>query len=348
MITPRSATLALSCCVAIAATAGELKKDYFGATPPGAWAQYDLTSSDGTKSVSSSERKPDEDGRVVIEEAVKIKAGAGAGTESKTFHTMPKGFNLSRDWLSYGVQTEKMTMQYGSVTMPIDATTLAAIKAGSKDYRGAVTFEAEEKIGDRTCDRYAYAITIGGPAPSKEQGKLWLDATIPFGIVKQTTKTVNADGSAGTSFEVNLIETGRVQLETANAVEAVAPAKVELPSTVGLLDGYNAGRLTLEVSVVAGSGGRQLNIALKNEGQAELTVKVPAGRLDLPGSWPVEKLALSIPAATTVVIPAGETAKPFAATQQPGRGPVDGKFMLSVYENKPLFSGSATMGTVGR
>lgn len=332
---------------ALTVSAGDLKKDYFAATPPGAWAQYDLTSSDGGTSTSSSERKPDQEGRVVVESAVKIKTGAGAGAESKTTHTMPKGFNLARDWLSYGVLTEKMVMQYGSVTMPIDAATLDAIKAGSKDYRGAVAFEAEEKVDGHACDRYAYAINIGGPAPSKETGKLWLDATIPFGIVKQTAKTVNADGSAGTSYEIKLTETGRVQQDAVAATPA-APEAPAAPAVVGLLDGYNAGRVTLEVSAVAGSAGRQLQIALKNDGAAELTVKVPAGKLDLPGSWPVEKLSLSIPAAATLVIPAGETAPAFAATQQAGRGPVEGRFTLSVYEGKPLFSGSATMGTVGR
>src|ERR1039457_6799222 len=117
--------------IALAATtarAGELKKDYFSATKLGAWAEYKVEASDGSKWTSTDERQADDDARVVVEESVKISAGAGAGTESKNIYVLPKGFNLTRDWLSYGKFTEKMTMKFGTTVMPVADATLGAIK----------------------------------------------------------------------------------------------------------------------------------------------------------------------------------------------------------------------------
>ena len=85
---------------------------------------------------------------------VKILAGLGEGAESKNICTMPQNFDLFRDGLNYGKFTEKMVMQFGSMSMPVDETTLEHIRKAGKDYRGAVTFEATENSGDRTCDRY--------------------------------------------------------------------------------------------------------------------------------------------------------------------------------------------------
>ena len=335
------ASLALAAVVLAGTPAwgGELKRDYFAATPPGVWAQYDLTSSDGTRSRSTSDRKPDEGGQVVVETGVKILAGPGAGTDSKNLNVLPKGFNLSRDWLSYGVQVEKMTMQFGGTSMPIDANTLAAIRAASKDYRGAVTFEGTETVAGHACDRYAYSVTLGGPAPGKEDGKLWLDPTVPFGVVKQTAK------SGATSFELLLTEVGAVRQDAptpAVAVEAAVPA----PATVALLDGYRAGKIALHVAAVASTGGRQLRLTLKNTSEGELTVKLPTGPVELPGSSPIERLLVTFAASAPQVLPAGESGAPITVAQRGTRGPVDGSFTLSFYEGTPLYSGSVTMGSL--
>lgn len=88
--------------LAASAQARELQKDYFANTGPGAWATYQLKISDGTQAVSSSQREADQGGQVVVEETMKIKAGPGAGNVVQTIHIMPKGFNLARDWLSFG------------------------------------------------------------------------------------------------------------------------------------------------------------------------------------------------------------------------------------------------------
>ena len=59
-----------------------------------------------------------------------------------------------------------------------------------RDGARTVTFEGTETVAGHACDRYAYSVTLGGPAPGKEEGKLWLDPTVPFGVVKQDRKSV--------------------------------------------------------------------------------------------------------------------------------------------------------------
>ena len=334
--------------IAIAATtvrAGELKKDYFGATKPGAWAEYKVEASDGSKWTSTNQRQPDDDGHIVVEESLKFTAGPGVGSESKNIYTMPKGFNLTRDWLSYAKFTEKMTMKYGETVMPVAAPTLEAIKKSAKDFRGAVIFETTEQVAGHACDRYAYSVVIAGAAPSKETGQLWLDAASPFGIVKQSGKFAKTDAAAASSYELKLQETGQVQLAPA---EVAAPAEKApaAPSVVSLLDGYQAGRVGIEVTVENGSSGKHLSLVFINKTEADLTVKLAAGALEIPASDPLGALKIVVQKAADLVVPAGAASDPVKVDQSPGRGAFEGKFVLSVYEGTLLYSGSVTKGPV--
>ncbi|MFO1491945.1 MAG: hypothetical protein U1F77_15200 [Kiritimatiellia bacterium] len=75
--------LALLAGFAIGAAGGELKREYFAATPTGAWAEYSMESADGSCSTTTSRRLPDQDGRVVIEEVLKVVAGGRSGKPSR-------------------------------------------------------------------------------------------------------------------------------------------------------------------------------------------------------------------------------------------------------------------------
>jgi hypothetical protein len=339
--------LGLAMAIGLSLHAGDLKKDYFGATKSGAWAEYGNKSSDGQEWTSTDRRQADDGGQIVVEESVRVTAGAGAGTDSKNIYTFPKSFNLAHDWLSEGKFIGKMTMQYGTTVMPVAEATLDAIKKISKDYRGAVAFEAVEEVDGHTCDRYAYAITIAGPAPSTEKGQVWLDATVPFGVVKQAGKFTDADGKVTSSYQFKLQASGQVQAVTA---EAPAPAETAPPppAVVSLLDGYNAGRVGIEVQVEAGSGGKHLQLAFVNKTEADIKIKLAAGALEIPASSPVDSLKIVIAKAAEIAIPAGETSEAVKVDQRSGRGAFEGKFHLSVYEGTPLFSGSCTRGTVSK
>jgi hypothetical protein len=328
--------------------AGELRKEYFAATPPGAWAQYMLEAGDGSKYLSSSQRNADKEGRVVVEESMKGQTGPATGTESQNVYQFQKEFKIARDWLSYGKFTEKMTMKAGGAEIRIDAVTLDEIKKGLKDFRGAVTFEAIEKIDGRNCDRYAYSVTTAGPAPGKETGQLWLDPTVPFGIVRQTANSYNTDGSAASSFAMRLQDTGRVQIDSPDTAPPAptGPVAPPVPAVASLLDGYRAGRIGIQVSVENGSGGRWLQLVFINKTESMQTIRLTAGKLAIPASEPVENLQIVVQDAADIVVPATAASGAVRVQQQPGRGALDGKFELSVYEGTLLFTGSITRGTV--
>ena len=328
--------------------AGELQKEYFAATPPGAWAQYMLEAGDGSKYLSSSQRNPDQDGRVVVEESIKGQSGAAPGTESQNIYLFQQDFKLAHDWLSFGKFTEKMTMKTGGAEIPIDATTLDAIKKGSKDFRGAVTFEAMENIDGRNCDRYAYSVDIAGPAPIKETGRLWLDPTVPFGVVRQTAKSYNADGSVASSFELRLEDTGRVLTDSpvTGSSMPTGPVPPPAPMVASLIDGYKAGHIGIEVSVEKGSGGDKLQLVFINKTESVQTVSLQAGKLEIPASEPVEKLLIVVNDTADIVVPPTASSEPITVKQQLGWGATDGKFELSVYEGTLFFTGSITLGTV--
>src|ERR1700759_5587991 len=98
-MTKQLLTVGLMAVAATTTRAGDFKKDYFGATKEGAWAEYKIDASGDSKWTSTTRRQADDDGRPVIEESLKFTAGPGAGTDSKNIYVFPKSFNLTRDWL---------------------------------------------------------------------------------------------------------------------------------------------------------------------------------------------------------------------------------------------------------
>jgi hypothetical protein len=330
------------------AGAGDLKKNYFGGTTPGAWSEYGLTSPDGSKSEFSYEREADADGHPVVAMGVKIVAGLGKDTTSKSNYVLPKGFSFEQEGLNYGRFAEKMTMVYGGTEMAVDAKTLEAIRQGTKNFAGALTFEAMETIDGRACDRYSYAMKIGGPAPTEEAGKLWMNVAVPFGIVRQMARVTDPSGKLVTEFDMRLTNIGVNQALAARAAPVAAPPAPKPPmmTEVGLVDGYKTGKIGLDVEVVPGSAGHQLRVTLVNKTEGKLTVNVPAGATQLAVDSPVDTLKMSGVKALQAVIPPGGKADAFEAVQSAGRGLLDGHCSLSIFEGTPLFSGSATMGTV--
>ena len=59
------------------ADAGQLQKEYFTATRPGAWVSVEATSDNGGHSVYTYSRLEDNHGRAVIEFEMDVKAGPG-------------------------------------------------------------------------------------------------------------------------------------------------------------------------------------------------------------------------------------------------------------------------------
>lgn len=329
-----------------AARGGELQKPYFAATKPGAWSEYLLTTTDGAKSSFTYERQPDDEGRVVIEVQVRILAGPGQDSQSKVLYTLAKNFDLDRDGLSYGKFTEKMaTSAGGGPKMNVDAETLGMIREGEKDFRGAVTFEAAEKMNGRMCDKYAYSLRTAGPSPTCETGELWLDAAVPFAIVRQSAKITKEDGAPVTDFDMRLQDTGLNQAIAAAAApvretETLLPVEHE----ASLAAGFKTGVVSMEVEAIPGSS--RLSLTVKNKTEAKATIDVPAGEMEFEAGAPVNTLKITNPKAIRLVLPAEGSAEPFTVTQRGARGITEGRCTLSVFEGTPLFSGSVTMGNL--
>lgn len=328
--------------LAVHARAGEFNTDYYAGTPIGGWSQYSLTAKDGTASTYSYERKPDDEGRVVLELEVKTTGGVAAGAESTMTYTMPKGFDLAKNGMSYGTFTEKMIMKYGEMEMPVDEATLEIIRKAEKDYRGRVTFSGTEKIGDLACDRYTYALSTD---TTKETGTLWLNATIPFAVVKHAGQVINTDGTVASDFAMTLTDHGRIQLGEAQPEPAPEPEPAQ-PVEVGLVEGFKAGHIGMDVQALA--GGRRLSLTFRNEHQARLTVNIPAGPVNLDVGFPVETLGFTVAKATRLVLEAGTSSDALIVPQRGPRGIAEGTCYLSVYEGTPVFQGSVTMDQLPR
>lgn len=324
--------------VAVGARGGEFKTAYYAGTAQGGWSQYTLTAKDGTVATYSYERKPDDDGRVVLELEVKTTGGVAAGSESTMTYTMPKGFDLAKNGISYGKYIEKMMMKYGEMEMPVDDATLEVIRKAEKDYRGAVTFTGAESIGGLACDRYTYAMTTEA---TKETGTLWLNAAIPFAVVKHAGKVVNADGSVASEFEMTLKDHGQIQLTQAPPEVAPEPGPEPQPLEVGLVEGFKAGRIGIDVQ--ARAGGRELSLGFRNEHEAQLTINIPAGPANIEVDFPVRTLSFNVARTTKLVLEPGTSSEALVVTQRGPRGIADGKCYLSVYEGTPIFQGSVTM-----
>ncbi len=331
------------------ARAGDLKKNYFSGTTPGAWSEYGQTSPDGSQSEFSYEREADADGHPVVAMAVKIVAGPGKDTTTKNSCVLPQGFRFEQEGLNYGRFAEKMTMVYSGTEMAVDGKTLEAIRQGTKNFDGALTFEASETIDGRVCDRYAYAMKIGGPAPTQEAGQLWMNPAVPFGIVRQVAKVTDPVGKVVTEFDMRLTNVGVNQALAASAtapVTAPPPVKDLDEMGVGLAKGFKSGMVGLDLEVVPGSAGHKLWVRLVNKTKGLLTVYVPAGELQLAVDSPIDTLRISGLKALQAAMLPGDKADAFEVIQAGGRGLLEGHCSLSVYEGTPLFSGSVTMGTV--
>jgi hypothetical protein len=328
----------------------ETGKSHFAATTPGSWALQELVAPGVAPSRYTYTRLADQDGKVQLEIKVEFLAGAGAGTSSTSRYLLGKDFDLARDGLSYlrFVESYAFVGPDGAVTA-LPAETAAAIRESASDFRGGLTLRDRQEIEGHACDHFAYRAPSGGAAPTLSEGEVWLDASVPFAIVRQTGTVKDKAGKVQSSFTVRLIDSGAGSASAAPAQARAATAEATpIPGPLTLAKAYGGEKVRLRVEVAAGSLGKKLLVTLENKTDEALRVVIPKGKTVLPAGTPLETLVVVSPGEQVVEVPAGGRAEPAELTQAAARGVVEGKFDLSMYEGTPLFSGSVTMDSLDK
>jgi hypothetical protein len=318
---------------------------YFGATPPGSWSRYSMTSDGKTESAYTYRRLPDEDGHARIELRVDFTAGPFQGTWSKNQYILGNDFRLEDDALSFSRHCVRLLMQSDKMDQmqEMDAATLPNIVAAGIDYAGSVKFTGTERIEGRDCDHYTYHYVSTEQNSTTYDGELWMNASVPFGLVRESA-SLKSQAGPPSKYSMTLVATGT---DTGGAAAPGSASKVDGRMT--FVEAYRQGRIGLEVRVdPASKQGARLFVGAVNKGDAPLHLAVPAESMSFDAGMPLETLNFRPRKARTLDIKPGETSPEFEADQEGARRALEGKFTLVIYEGEPLFAGSVTAGTAGR
>jgi hypothetical protein len=347
---------------ALAADSTGYRKAYFGATKPGAWAQYTMRVEGQPDLRTRSTRLADANREQHLEARIDLKV-QGKAEASFTEYTLQKGYSLENDALGFGKALVAVsTRREKTHPLPMDNETIAAMKKAMPDYAASARFTGTETIGGRQCDRYTYTNRYAGKPPQIETGELCLDPSVPFGLVYQKAVTKEESGKLVSSFDMRLVDSGTDPVRTAGAtkkpstaapsapaapVARAAPAAPVMPAgPIAVGDAYKKGFVRLAVTVVDSTSGRNLRVVFRNKRDLPLKLAIPAGAITLDVDTPLDKLRLESPAAKTIEIAAGAASTPVEMLQGGQRRVTKGSFEVSVYEGTPIFSGNVTVDTV--
>lgn len=316
------------------------KKPYFGATKSGSWAKY--TEDAGTmKMTTVNTRFADTDtGAPRVGSRTEFADNQYPAVINE--YTLSNKFVLDRDLIDFmsAITAGGASSSDGAV-IPFDEATLSAIRKNSQTYGPAVVFKATETIGGKSCDQYGYTLHHPGDPATTESGDLWMSEAVPFGLVKRTSTTKDAKGKVVSSYTRLLIDSG-------SGASPVA-AKTKAPRTVyTLAEAYEAGLIRLTIKVdPAGKDGERAWLVVSTKDGHTITVNIPKGKTALRASTPLETFTFELAAAKSLKV-SSEPAAPVDIRQLGEQRVTKGTFELSVYEGTPLFSGSVTVGFVGR
>jgi len=337
--------------------AESLKKPYFSATRPGTWAKYESSwkqpkGMTGTN-IYTYIRASDNADRVRIEIDTETLSGPGKGMTSRQLNVMEPGFDLAMNFLNYMMFLEASVAQTGKGKPGVTQDNMIeAMRKAGGDFTNSVTFKGKADMQSRKCDHYAYSYKSGGPHVTIHEGEIWLDETVPFGVVFKKGKVMDASGKLLSTFEETLLDSGAGESGTAvllamtpktkkGAPEKAAPKPLK---SLSLLKAYQSEKIRLLVEVKKGSGGKHLILMALNKTKDPFDIVVPKGPLTIAANSPLQELRLVVDKEQRFSLPPKGTSPPFSARQSGKRGAIEGKFKLTVYEGKPLFMGSVTMG----
>jgi hypothetical protein len=186
------------------------KKAYFGATPAGSWARYAETTPQ-MKMTTTMTRLEDEEGSARIELRMEFAENQYPPVQNR--YTLKKGFPLDRKLIDYMTEISGGAVVSGDTEPTVlDEVTIAAIVKSAAKYEPTAKFKGTETVEGRKADRYSYTIRYESPNESvpstTETGDLWLSASVPFGVVKQSAVTKDDQGNVTMTYERVLVASG--------------------------------------------------------------------------------------------------------------------------------------------
>lgn len=200
-----TAIAALLLLAAPLAFASGFKKAYFGATKPGSWAKYAMHTSAGDITFTST-RLSDDAGQPRIE--IKTEFADKTTPTAINRYTLKKGFDIDHSLMDYGPAIVDGEMGVGDEIQKTDPATLAAISKTLARYGENAKFVGSETVNGKKCDHYSYTVRFEGDPAQIETGDLWLNDSVPFGLVKQKASTTDEKGNDISSYEENLTDSG--------------------------------------------------------------------------------------------------------------------------------------------
>ena len=327
-----------------AAAATDYQKAYFGATKPGSWAQYTMRVEGQPDMGYLSTRLADRAGGQRVEVRVEYMS-EGKLTSAFTEYALKPGYSLENDALGFGKALVAMSSRTaGAKPYVIPASALDSVRKTMPDYAASAQFVGTENIGGKVSDRYKYTQRHPGNPVQIETGEIWLNETVPFGLVKQKAATREESGKVVSQFEMLLVDSG---VGAAANQDLAAKKSAASAGPVLLAEAFKKGQVELAVTIAPdASKGKNLRITFKNKSERPLRLTIPAGSTTLDVGTPLDKLRLEAAAAKSIEIAPGATSPIVEMTQTGTRRAVQGSFVLSVYEGTPLYSGSVTVDTV--
>lgn len=349
----------LTACGAAASLSGELPHDYFAATPPGSWARYETTMANGDKTAATYRRLADEDGAFVLEVTTEFVTGQAQGQTSASIFSLEPEFDWKSRLMEFGkALTGIVFVMEGRAPMPQNARMVAVMSDGMAEYEEPFEARGTATHGGIGCDVYGFGATLGGANPGTIDGEICLSAEVPFGRVHEAS-TMRQEKTGETSFETVLVDHGKgdpraapvrvaAASEPAGRVEPAESAKPaeSKPRPTYLALAYQRGLVAFDFTVVSGSGGRELDVELTNLGSEPIVVSFDTTTLALEVGPPIGVLYFRPAESTRVAIAPGETAAPFRASQDPGRGVKSGSFRLVMKRGRPTLRGDLKVGKV--
>jgi hypothetical protein len=331
-------TLALPLFASMAAgqDAAGFQKAYFGATAVGAWARYRMTSPGAQEGFTTYTRLADEEGQQRIRVRVEF-ASDGRRNTANSEYTLEKGFSLEKDALGFARAVDSaVTWQGNDPPEELPDEALDDIQAMAPDFGDRARFVAAETVSGRKCDHYHYTQKHPGDPATFETGEIWLDPTVPFGVVRQTGELTDSRGRFISSYAMLLMDSGTGSVLPARTRRAAAATPVKLA------EAYGDGQVEI-LADAAGSTG--LKATFKNISQESIRLAIPSGPTSLEVGAPVGTLRLESASTWLFDLAPGETSEAVELGQNGPSRVISGKFSAHLSGGKPVFTGNASLDT---